>query len=69
MKKILLFMGAVAVLSLTSCRKDWTCKCVTESSNTTFATVPDASFNDADATCNGYEYNFGTSYKNCSLVP
>lgn len=69
MKKIMLFIGAVVVLSLTSCRKDWTCKCVTESSNTTFYVVPDASFNDADNTCNGYEYSNPTGYRNCSIQP
>lgn len=69
MKRITLFLGCVVVLALTSCRKDWSCKCTDNNSNTTFYAVPDASFNDADNTCNDNEYHAGPSYKNCSLVP
>jgi hypothetical protein len=31
--------------------------------------VADASFNDADVTCNGYEYHNVFGYNNCSIVP
>ncbi len=65
----MLFLGCVIVLALTSCRKDWTCKCTDENANTTFYVVPDASFNDADNTCNSYEYNDAFGYKNCSIIP
>lgn len=69
MKKIALFLGCVVILALTSCRKDWSCKCTDDNSNTTFYTVPDASFNDADNTCNNNEYHDAFGYKNCSIVP
>jgi hypothetical protein len=69
MKKIGIFLGLVTMVMLTSCRKDWTCKCTDESSNDTFHVVPDATLNDAENTCNGYEYNNNLGYNNCSIVP
>lgn len=69
MKKMFLFFSCITVLALTSCRKDWTCKCTDDNANTTFYTVADASFNDADVTCNGYEYHNVFGYNNCSIVP
>lgn len=68
MKKLGLFLGIVIVLAITSCRKDWTCKCTDDNSNTTYHIIPDASFSDADNTCNGFEYHNSFGYNNCSIV-
>jgi len=68
MKKFILFLGAVTVLSLTSCTKDWTCKCTDNNAETTYYQIPDATLNDADNTCESYQYNNAFGYNNCSLL-
>ena len=59
MKKVLLFGGAMAVLALTSCKKEYECECtstvsgagITTTTSTTETTIKDTKKN-AEATCN-----------------
>ena len=67
MKKIIILLGAVAALSLGSCKKDYTCKCVNQSGADSYHTIPNASLTDAKRTCDGFEYQIGATYNNCSV--
>ena len=51
MKKVILF-GAFALLTLASCKKDWTCTC-TSSVGSSSTTIQDMTKSDAKADCNG----------------
>jgi hypothetical protein len=68
MKKIFLFVGCVTVLTLTSCTKDWNCKCTNNNSETSYHAIPSATLHDADATCESYQYNNAFGYNNCALM-
>ena len=68
MKTWFLIIGAVTVLSLTSCTKDWTCRCVDNNDETTYHDIPSATLKDADQTCESYEYNNAFGYNNCALL-
>ncbi len=53
MKK-LIFLGAFAILTLASCKKDWTCTCTSTPGNgKTSRTIQDMTKSDAKADCNG----------------
>ena len=67
MKKILLFLGCVTILSFTSCTKNWSCKCTNNNSETTYHDIPQATVHDADNTCESYQYNNAFGYNNCHL--
>ena len=67
MKKLAILLGVVVTLTLASCKKDWTCKCVNQSGDPSYHTIPDATLTDAKNTCNGYEYQIGGVYTNCSI--
>jgi hypothetical protein len=68
MKKILLFTGIAAILSLASCKKDWTCQCTDNAGATSYHDVPNATISDANRTCNNFENSNGGSYTNCSII-
>jgi len=68
MKKLLVIVGVGGMLALTSCTKEWTCKCVDNNDNTTYHDIPDATLKDADNTCESFQYNNEISYNNCSLM-
>lgn len=68
MKKIMLF-GAFAVLTLASCKKDYSCKCTatnggSTASNTT--TINDTKKN-AEAKCDEGDVTAGTSSVECTI--
>lgn len=51
MKKLLTFaVVGVAVVSMTSCKKDWNCDC-TVSGVTTTSVIPDSNKSDAEEAC------------------
>ncbi len=68
MKKWILMLGVVGGLMLTSCTKNWTCKCTDNNDNTEYYEIPEATLNDADNTCESYQYNNAFGYNNCSLM-
>ena len=67
MKKIAIILGLGAILSLGSCAKDWTCTCTDQSGNHTYHTINDATLIQAKNTCNGFGYDNGANYNNCSI--
>ena len=68
MKRIAMLMGFVAVLTLGSCKKSWTCQCTDNNGTNVYHDIPDATLSDANRTCNGFEYHNGTLYNNCSVI-
>ncbi|WP_317897456.1 hypothetical protein [Aurantibacillus circumpalustris] len=76
MKKILL-IAAVASMTMVSCKKDYTCECITEEGEsgstvkTTTTSVINAKKADAEIICNAgdYNFNFGTEIdkSECSI--
>ena len=67
MKMIAIILGVVAILSLGSCAKDWTCTCTDQSGNHTYHDIPGATLIQAKNTCNGFQYYNGPEFNNCSL--
>lgn len=55
MKKLVMILGAAGLLSLSACKKDWTCQCTDNNNNNTYHEVPNATLNDANRTCNEFE--------------
>ena len=51
MRKRILFIGAISLLSLASCKKDWTCVC-TSSAGSSSSLIVDKTKSDAEAECN-----------------
>ncbi len=51
MKKVILF-GAFALLTLASCKKDWTCTCTSSIGGSSSTTITDMTKSDAKADCN-----------------
>lgn len=68
MKRLAFIIGAACLLSLASCKKSWVCQCTDNNGATAYHDVPNATLNDANRTCNGYEYNNALGYNNCSIV-
>jgi hypothetical protein len=63
MKKVLLF-GAFALLTLASCKKDWTCTCTNSGS----VTITDMTKSDAKVECDkGDIVVGGTTLNDCEL--
>lgn len=50
MKKVLLF-GAFALLTLASCKKDWTCTCTSSIGGSESSTISDMTKSDAKVEC------------------
>lgn len=71
MKKLVLGVSAMALLSLASCKKDYNCECTYQDTGNTTITetkkVKNASLDDAKKTCDGYETD-GFVTKTCSLL-
>lgn len=63
----MIMLGLIAMISLGSCKKDWTCTCTDQSGNNTYHTIPSSTLHDANNTCNGFEYHAGAAYTNCSV--
>ncbi len=68
MKKIFVLIGVVGALTLSSCKKDWTCQCTDNNGATNYHDVPNATISDANRTCNDFESNSGGTYNNCSII-
>ncbi len=68
MKKLGLFLGLAAIVSLTSCTKTWNCKCTDNNNETSYHEIPDATLHDADQTCESFQYNNAFGYNNCALL-
>ncbi len=71
MKKLVLGVSAMALLSLASCKKDYNCECTyQDTGNTTITenkTIKNATLSDAKKTCDSYESQ-GTVTKTCTLL-
>jgi hypothetical protein len=68
MKKMILF-GAFAVLTLASCKKDYSCKCTGTSggaTGSTTTTINDTKKN-AEAKCNEGDVTAGTASIDCEI--
>ncbi|MBN9292682.1 MAG: hypothetical protein J0G96_01735 [Flavobacteriia bacterium] len=63
MKKVL-FVAAVAVLGLSSCKKDWTCSCTGTSGSANVATYSNTTKKLATDACKTYETNAKTVFPN-----
>ena len=68
MRKLWIALGIVGVLTLASCKKNWTCQCTDNNSNNTYHDIPNSTLNDANQTCNDFEYNMNGNYNNCSII-
>ncbi|AEA42661.1 hypothetical protein [Fluviicola taffensis] len=71
MKKLILGVSAIALLSLASCKKDYNCECTYQDTGsmtiTENKTVKNSSLDDAKKTCDGYESD-GFVTKTCTLL-
>lgn len=72
MKKLVLGVAAMALLSLASCKKDYNCECTYQNTGSTTTvsenkTIKNASLDDAKKTCDGYETD-GAVVKTCTLL-
>jgi hypothetical protein len=66
MKKVLLF-GAFALLTLASCKKDWTCTCISSLGGSESSTISDMTKSDAKAECDSNDASaFGVTV-DCEL--
>lgn len=52
MKKIILLCG-LTLLTLASCKKDWTCTCTSSAGGSSSTTIADKTKSDAKADCDG----------------
>ncbi len=52
MKKVILF-GGLTLLTLASCKKDWTCECTSSAGGSSSTTIADKTKSDAKADCDG----------------
>ncbi len=68
MRKLWIAPGIVSVLSLASCKKNWTCQCADSNNNTPYHTIPNSTLNDANQTCNDFEYKMNGNCNNCSII-
>ena len=72
MKKLMLLGAAVAMLSVTACKKDYTCECTTADSSGTFAditsstTIKETKKKATDA-CEGLTSSVGTLTTSCKI--
>lgn len=66
MKKLLLAVAALGLISLTSCKKDYTCTC-TDGTDTETINIPDAKKKDAKNVCNTWSSLWGIGGGSCSL--
>jgi len=72
MKK-LLFVAAIAVMGLSSCKKDYTCTCVISDSSgyfpttTTTSTIPNTTKSKAEDACKAANSTIGTLSTSCNL--
>lgn len=72
MKKIALLAGVVAMVAMTSCKKEWTCTCTTTDSS---GLIPDVSASttikdtkkNAKETCESGSASVGTLSTSCSI--
>jgi hypothetical protein len=73
MKKLLFLLGIFIALGTTSCKKDYTCDCVTVDSSGTIpdqtitAEFKDAKKKDAEAACTNGNMSVGTLTTTCTL--
>jgi len=73
MKKVFTLIAAVAMItSLSSCKKDWDCKCSSkDSSNSSYSASSTVSFTatkkDAEDSCTAFETTVGTISTSCEL--
>jgi hypothetical protein len=67
MKKITLILGVLAIISLGSCTKSWTCACTDQSGVNSYHTVPNATLSSAKSTCDGFAYHNGALFNNCVI--
>ena len=54
MKKLLI-LSAVVLFGLSSCKKDWTCKCEDDDGDVYWQTISNTSKDDAESLCSDYE--------------
>jgi hypothetical protein len=72
MKK-LLFVAAIAVMALSSCKKDYTCTCVISDSSgyfpttTTTSAIPNTTKSKAETACESLNSTLGTISTKCDL--
>lgn len=66
MKKLVLAVAALGLISLTSCKKDYTCTC-TVSGQTIKIAIPKAKKSDATKTCDAATTTYSTVGGKCSL--
>ena len=67
MKK-LIFLGAFAILTLASCKKDWTCTCTSSlGGGSSSTTISDKTKSDAKAECDGGDASAGGITVDCEL--
>jgi hypothetical protein len=66
MKKVVLF-GGLALLTLASCKKDWTCTCTSSIGGSSSAIITDKTKADAKADCDSNDASAGGITVDCEL--
>lgn len=72
MKKLSTILAVVAVISLASCKKDYTCECTyTDSSgffdNSTSTITINGKKKDVEKSCDAFDYTSGTTSNSCKI--
>ena len=69
MKKIFLgtTMVVLMLMSFSSCKKDWSCRCTDQSGNSISTPINNETLLDARAKCKDMQYNVGGASTTCSL--
>lgn len=70
MKKVMFAAAAFAVLGLASCKKDYSCECVTKEGTTTLETTTTTitgKKKDVEAACNSLSSTVFTVTKTCTI--
>jgi hypothetical protein len=59
----------VALVSLSSCKKDYTCECTSNSTGTVLSTlqIPDSKKSDAQSSCDAWEAQYAILGLTCEL--
>lgn len=70
MKKLLsIAVVSAALISLSSCKKDYTCECTSTSSESVLSTlqIPDSKKSDAQSACDAWEAQYAILGLTCEL--
>jgi hypothetical protein len=69
MKKIVIMLGAIALLGMSACERDWVCQCVDQNGNVSNRVINDQLLLSARSKCRGMSFvnNENGTSQSCAL--